>query len=788
MYFPIIVWLYVSITFVVANYGFDQWTNDDLKQFLKERKVAFNDALENPKLISLANEEAKKLEKGYKKVTEELNNNLNSPDDSLNDYLNFDYLFGKRKENYSIKEWIFESWPVTSLQTFLTQNNIQYSAKDTKDDLINKVKEQFDSISKKNHGSSFYPGNWLYESWSENDLKDWLKSYGIEFNPSSTKDQLVEKLKEFSYQATHSIRDSKESLFDSLDLFDKTIFDKKGQIEDEFFQTWSYSQLREWLYLHGFIDTKPGIYVEDLDKEKLVKIAQSYKKYLLSDIHTWLANTEKKSQPWITKGEQKSQKKKGSNLINDTFFVGINNWSKDKLREFLDVRKVPYSIFTTKHQLIKLVQKHKFDPVHVETYAWIVDDVSTDSIKQWLIEQGENVEGTRKDIVSAFQKQFESLKKGFKDAFNNVDLQIRLFAPDINGYKRYLQKKLSEAEYKKLTEDQISQGFKVVQEYYNLAGDAAKEEFTKTTYSAEEALDQIEEASYEYSLEFLRKLEKGEHDVTSFIKDARVASKSFALSLITKLRENAQKLQTDALNKVGSWWYGAKSGFSNKVDEAHQVVLDVHDQAVNYQEQVGSQYLSIKAEADEKYDSIAKEATQQYDTAVQNAQEQYKQAQEHVSKFADDVGSQATQTHKKLEKDYVTYKSKIFSFLTNVYRGIMYRLSIFNSNAYDAAKSTGDVINNQWNSVVRTYSNADLKAYLRSFGYSYDWLSALNRRELLSLATFQNKLFSGYDNLQNWEKSVGEVLNDASDELKIKLGLKKEPKSLIAKLKSVVGF
>ena len=68
MYFPIIVWLYVSITFVVANYGFDQWTNDDLKQFLKERKVAFNDALENPKLISLANEEAKKLEKVTRKL------------------------------------------------------------------------------------------------------------------------------------------------------------------------------------------------------------------------------------------------------------------------------------------------------------------------------------------------------------------------------------------------------------------------------------------------------------------------------------------------------------------------------------------------------------------------------------------------------------------------------------------------------------------------------------------------------------------------------------------------
>ncbi|CAX40396.1 meiotic sister chromatid recombination protein, putative [Candida dubliniensis CD36] len=776
MYFPIIVWLYVSITFVIANYGFDQWTNDDLKQFLKERKVAFNEALENPKLISLANEEAKKLEKGYKKVTDELNNNLNPPDNLLNDYLNFDYLFGKRKENYSIKEWIFESWPVHSLQSFLTQNNIQYHAKDTKDDLINKIKESFDSISAKNHGSSFYPGNWLYESWSENDLKDWLKSYRIDFNPSSTKDQLVEKLKEFSYQATHSIRDSKESLFDSLDLFDKTIFDKKGQIEDEFFETWSYSQLREWLYLHGFIDTKPGIYVEDLDKEKLVKIAQTYKKYLLSDIHTWLANTEKKYQPWLTKGEQKT-KKKGGNLINDTFFVGINNWSKDKLREFLDVRKVPYSIFTTKHQLIQLVQKHKFDPIHVDTYAWIVNDVSTDSIKQWLVEQGENVEGTRKDIVSAFQNQFETLRKGFKDAFNNIDSQIRLFTPDINSYKRYLQKKLSEAEYKKLTEDKISKGFEVVQEYYKSAGDAAKEEFDKTAYSAEEALDQIEEASYEYSLEFLHKLEKGEHDVASFIKDAQIASKSYALSLIAKLRENTQKLQTNALNKLGSWWYGAKSGFDNKIDEAHQVVLNVHDQVSNYQEQVGNQYSSIKSEADEKYNSIAKEATQQYDTAVKNAQDHFKQAEEHVS-----------QTHKKLEKDYVTYKSKIFSILTNAYRGILYRLSIFNSNAYDAAKSTGDIINNHWDSIVRTYSNADLKAYLRSFGYSYDWLSDLNRRELLSLATFQNKLFTGYNNLQNWEKSVGDVLNEAGDELKIKLGLKKEPKSLIAKLKSLVGF
>ncbi|RCK66108.1 Meiotic sister chromatid recombination protein 1 [Candida viswanathii] len=794
MMVSIVLWLYLLVLPVLANYGFDQWSNSDIKQFLKERKVSFNDKLDNPKLISLANEEAKKLEKEYQKFIKKKNVHDSS------EFLNFNYLFGnKDNDKYSVKEWIFESWPVTNLQNLLSSNGISFKKDDTRQDLIEKIKKDFDRIAKEHQGSKFYPGNWLYESsWSDEDLKKWLGDYGIDFEPRSTRDDLIDKLKEFSYQATNSIKDTKESLFNSLDLFDKSIFDKYGQIKDEFFETWNYSQLREWLYLHGFIDTKPGIYVEELSKDELIKIAQTYKKYLLGDIQTWLADTEKDYQPWITKGEQK-KKNKVDDWINDTFFVGINNWSKDKLREFLDVRKVPYSIFTTKHQLIELVRQHKFDPIYTETFAWVVDDVSTDSIKQWLKDQGQQIEGSRLDLVSAFQKQFEGLRKGASNFYNNIELQIRFYTPDINGYRQYLAKNLDPKEYEKLTEDEIQKGFELVQEYYNLGSEAAKENFDKAKFSAADALDQIEEASYAYSLEFLHDVEKGKNNIASFITDAQTASRKYVESLTHKLSQNIDELQSGVWDRLTNWWYGAQTAFDNRVSAANQVVLDVHDEVNTYHEQVGEKYESLKAEAAKKglsiagdakqnYESIESQISEQYDEAAADVRAKYDQAQEQVSKLASDVNSRASDAQEDFDKGYIRYKTVIGDYANNIYRKALYGLSYFNSKVYDTAKTTEKEINSKWDDVVKAFSNADLKAYLRSFGYNYDWLSRLNRRELVNLAAFQNKLFTGYNNVKNWERSVGDVLNDASEDLQVKLGLKSKPQGFFAKLRSYVGL
>lgn len=101
--------------------------------------------------------------------------------------------------------------------------------------------------------------------------------------------------------------------------------------------------MREWLYLHGFIDTKPGVYVEELNKDELIKLAQTYKKYMLSDIQTWLADTEKDYQPWITKGNKERIKLMNGLMTHSLLVLTIgpkincvNSWMSEKFH-------IPYS-------------------------------------------------------------------------------------------------------------------------------------------------------------------------------------------------------------------------------------------------------------------------------------------------------------------------------------------------------------------------------------------------------------------------------------------------------------
>ncbi|KAI5959306.1 uncharacterized protein KGF55_005456 [Candida pseudojiufengensis] len=1146
-----LIWLsLIFVQLVSANYGFEEWSNNDLKQFLKDLKIKEDPSWDNSKLIEIANNEAKKLENGYNKLKIEIDKQLKPKKSNLEDYLNFSYLFGGNKKDtkQSIKDWFFESWDLNSLQKYLKHNGITYDPKANKSDLLKEIKSSYDKIAKKNHGSSYYPGNWLYDSWSNDDLTNWLNRYGIEYNKKSTKDQLIDKVKEFNYKATNDIIDTKDALFDSLDLFDKSIFDKTGQIKNEFFETWSYSQLREWLFLHGFINVSPDEYVADLDKDELIKKAQEYKKYLLQDIQTWLQHAEKKHHPFLSKDGDSStstgsNKKKGgvSNLINDTFFVGIDNWSKDKLREFLNVRKVPYSIFTTRQQLVDLVKEHNADPIHVEADAYIVDnDVSTNSIKQWLIEQGQNIEGSRQDLITAFQEQFKKSGSGS----NNIESQIRFYAPDLNTFKHYLNKNVPESE--NYSENKIKHAFKLVEEYFNKASETARDEFKKEEYSVEDALQEIQKSSYEYAVGLSDEIDDHAKNLGKLIVDAKLASSNYVKSLTRKLIKDWKKIESslfggksskswleqgqeklskggqqvlknvdDHIEELGAQ-YGllaqqAKDIYDDYLSTADDSVDDLSKQAgIKYEEaakdanekytnfqklvnkkadnvaeaagkqyeiavkdankkyeeyqklfnkkldeltndagksyelaaaeaskkfdeysnlandavddvkkEAGKQYELAAADAEKKYneykkltsrkyqdisklankqyneysnsinekanelskeaakqyeiarklanekydafnklanekysewskdasnkvDELYKEAGKQYELAAKDASKKYTEyssiigalaleygtkAKNKFNKYSTDLSNEAAKQYeiasedaakkydefyklagKKYEeyseealkqldkaqieaykqyenaakdasikydeykkyagvkadellneagkqyeywkkeagkkaneyskeagkqyenlkkdaskkanewskeanklakeysqdaqekiqttseevwdsthKNYIHYSPKIQDWFKNQYRSILFHLGLFNNKIYDVAEQAKEEIHEKWDSIIKTYSNADLKAYLRSFGYNYNWLSGLNRKELLTLAEAQNKLFSGYKNLK-WDKSISDVLKDVGEDIGDKLGIKKHPVGIIEHLKSLVGL
>ncbi|WLF78728.1 hypothetical protein PVL30_002470 [Lodderomyces elongisporus] len=791
-----LVWLsivFIQLVQAANNYGFDQWSNNDLKQFLNDYKIKQDPSWDNSKLIEVATNEAKKLENGYKKLKTELDKQLQPKKNNLEDYLSFSFLFGSNEKKRSpIQDWFFESWNLDSLRKYLKHNGIKYSDTDNKSDLLKSVKSSFDKIAKKNKGSNYYPGSWLYDSWSNDDLTKWLKKYDVPFNKKSTREQLIDKVKEYNYKATNEIADTKDALFDSLDLFDKSIFDRSGQIKNEFFETWSYSQLREWLYLHGFLNDDPDTYVADLDKEKLIDTAQKYKKYLLEDIQTWLKHSERKVQPWLNKGGESSdpsshENKHAKNLINDTFFVGIDNWSKDKLREFLNVRKVPYSIFTTRTQLVELVKEHRADPIHVEAEAYVIDqDFSTNSIKQWLIEQGQNIDGSRQDLISAFQEQFKKIGSGS----NNIDSQIRFYTPDLQGYKNYLEKNVPES--KKYSESRIKQAYKLVEEYFNKASETAKEEFQKDKYSAEEALQEIQKASYEYASGFYDEIDDAQSNISHLIIDARLASTNYVKSLVNKLVKDWRKFETTLLGtkKTAEGWIGDGQKQAEKggqavlknVDDAKDSLAQKYEGLSKKAQALYDEYLN---NAGESVDDLSTEAGKKYEEAAKEANYKYDQYVQLLNSKSDEVAEAAGKQYEKAVSD----AQKKYDEYSTLFNQRIDELTNEAGKSYEAAAAEASKKFEEYNKLAQdtaadAYKEAgkQYEAAAAEANKKYNEYTKLAGKKYNNLSKSASKQYAEYSKLAN--KKVDQLSDDAAKSYEEAVKLANEKYAEFSKLAS----
>ena len=71
------------------------------------------------------------------------------------------------------------SWTESQLKAFLDKHGIPAPQPRTRDSLLSTARSNYETVSKKTGESASYPGNWLYESWSESDLKKFLDERGI---------------------------------------------------------------------------------------------------------------------------------------------------------------------------------------------------------------------------------------------------------------------------------------------------------------------------------------------------------------------------------------------------------------------------------------------------------------------------------------------------------------------------------------------------------------------------------------------------------------------------------
>jgi hypothetical protein len=723
--------------------------------------VKYDDSASFEELSKLAQSEYEKLQTVGHNVVVDVNDDRNQeilklatkPKADLQDVFpqtesKWGYLF---RTDRSVKDWAFETWLASTLRNFLHKNGVSFGKKSTKQELLDLAKEKYDQIVKDNGVSGSYAGDWLYLGWSVDEAKKWLEDHEISFDPSQTKDDLISAVKENSYLVSLEAIDAKNSLLDSLKLGRKEAFDKGEKIKDSFIDGWSYSQLREWLYIHGFIDTKPGVYADDLDIDKLKKLVKSHKAYLVSDIKQWLDRASKSADPYLSKASESAESAK--DYINDTFLVGIDSWSKERLRDFLKARDVKFPQFALKQDLITYVKKSVNVPVKYKQsdspFTGVLEGLSLGSVQKWLNQQGKNVNGARKDALSLLKEYYET--KG-----SDIQTQIDLHKPDLDDYRESVTssvrsfqlslgdsadkaEKVAESE-KSLAEDAILSSYNVAVQYYDEASKYLGKEAQNAGDSLESILQDAQDAAYEYSGLLSKEAGYSKQKIEESASSVALAAKEFATSLSKLMKQKSKESKQAAHLYLDS----AKSFVAGTIGKLTGQANDLQDAAEKYAEQ----------------------ASKSAEKAAKNA-----------AKTANEAAQSAGEAAEEYKPDW-----------NNAYSAASTKYGDYSSAVKDAAGTAYEQVEKStkkaWDYIFQLYSKADLQSYLLSFGFDTDFLASLKRSDLVRLAQAQLDVFYGGGRTK-WDKLIVELLQESSDDVRRALGLEPKHESVWDKVKNI---
>ncbi|KAK7514832.1 hypothetical protein IWZ03DRAFT_381831 [Phyllosticta citriasiana] len=143
-----------------------------------------------------------------------------------------------------VRDWIFDSWTDSQLKAFLDRNGIPAPQPRTRDTLLKTARENYETVAKKIGETASYPGNWLYDSWSDSDLKAWLDERGYPAPQPSSRDKLIAAVRRNSRLATESIKSAQASAAASASA-------AQHSLTDALLDAWSDSQIKEWLDKNG---------------------------------------------------------------------------------------------------------------------------------------------------------------------------------------------------------------------------------------------------------------------------------------------------------------------------------------------------------------------------------------------------------------------------------------------------------------------------------------------------------------------------------------------------------
>lgn len=300
------------------------------------------------------------------------------------------------------------------MKAFADKHGIPVPQPHNRDTLLANLRSGYDTAAKKKTNNvAHYPGNWLYETWTESDLKDWLDTHGIPAPQPTSRDKLIASVRRNSRLATLKAQKASGSASASAQA-------AAASISDAILDSWDDSQIKAWA-------DKNGIKVPHGSKRaELLAIARKHRAQLTGDTagHTAgkAADTAKASAASAYGAASTSAGNAFARATDDAqlkaqaaFDAAVGKWSETRLKAYLDARGVPVPQNGKKDELIAAVRKHSHK-ASTGYNAWTYDTWTYDNLKNWLLKSGdkqakvaaEKADATREDLVKAAQEQYAS--------------------------------------------------------------------------------------------------------------------------------------------------------------------------------------------------------------------------------------------------------------------------------------------------------------------------------------------------------------------------------------------
>lgn len=315
---------------------------------------------------------------------------------------------------FSVKDWILDSWTESQLKAFCDHHAIPVPQPRKRDTILEKVRSNYDAIAKKAGDTAAYPGNWLYDTWTESDLKEWLDTYGFPVPQPTTRDKLIASVRRNSRIASLKAQERAASASASAQAAYATLTDK-------LIDAWDESQLKE------FAD-KNGINVPQGTKaSQLRALVRKHRAALLGDTVSASAASAYGAATSNAGNAYAQATDKASQASQDAFNEAVGTWSESRLKGYLDARGIPVPHASKKDELRALVRKNSHKAASGWS-AWTFDDFSLESLRNYLASSGDATAkkvsqksgATRDELLAAAQSAYASASSAGGSSYASV--------------------------------------------------------------------------------------------------------------------------------------------------------------------------------------------------------------------------------------------------------------------------------------------------------------------------------------------------------------------------------